>query len=268
VRRDPLSGRLVVTAPGRAGRPGAFPQLEPPPDPNELADCPFCAGKEDRTPPETLRLPDEGAWQVRVVPNLYPAFERQEVVIHTPEHMRSIAELSDGALSLIAEAWKRRAADARGYVHAIVNEGRIAGSSLPHTHSQLVWLGEPPPAVAQEGAMEGVLDGEPVLERDGVAVICPTASVDPYEMRVAPVQPEAGAFASERLPVALHAAAEALRRLRAVEPGAPVNLWLHDGPWWHLHVVPRLTVAAGIELGAGIHVNPLPPAEAAARLRG
>lgn len=258
----------MVIAPGRAGRPGAFPQLEPAPDPGERDDCPFCAGREDRTPPETLRLPEDGDWQVRVVPNLYPAFERQEVVIHTPGHVRSIAELSDDALSLVAEAWRLRVEGAPDYVHAIVNEGRIAGASLPHTHSQLVWLREPPPAVAREGTMDGVLDGEPVLEREGVAVICPAVSADPYEMRIAPVRREASAFASAQLPAALHAAADALRRLRAVEPGAPVNLWLHDGPWWHLHLVPRLTVAAGIELGAEIRVNPLPPAEAAARLRG
>ena len=266
MRRDPLTGRLVVTAPGRAKRPGAFPQLEPPPNPGELEDCPFCAGREDRTPPETLRLPADGGWQVRVVPNLYPAFDRQEVVVHSPDHVRSIADLSDQRLELVAEAWRRRAQGA-GYVHAIVNEGRLAGASLPHTHSQLVWLREPPPAVAQEGAMAGVLDGEPVLELDGVAVVCPAVSADPYEMRIAPVEPETGAYRSEHLGPSLRAAAEALRRLRAVEPAAPVNLWLHDGPRWHLHLVPRLTVAAGIELGAAIHVNSLPVAEAAARLR-
>ncbi len=153
-------------------------------------------------------------------------------------------------------------------MHAIVNEGRIAGSSLPHTHSQLVWLQEPPPAVVIEDEMDAVLDGERVLERHGVTVVCPAVSSDPYEMRIAPVEPEAGAFTSERLAAALQAAAEALRRLRAVEHGVPANLWLHDGPWWHFHLVPRLTVPAGIELGAGIHVNPLPPEEAAARLRG
>jgi UDPglucose--hexose-1-phosphate uridylyltransferase len=208
---------------------------------------------------------------VRVVPNLYPAFERQEVVVHAPYHARSITELSDEQLGLVTEAWRARAnaAQAEGfsYVHAIVNEGRAAGASLPHTHSQLVWLREPPPAVVTESEMAGVTGGELVLEREGVAAVCPDVSSDPYEMRIAPVEPQADAFESGLLATALQTAAESLRRLRALEPGAPANLWLHDGPWWHIHLVPRLTVAAGIELGAGIHVNPLPPAEAAARLR-
>jgi UDPglucose--hexose-1-phosphate uridylyltransferase len=208
---------------------------------------------------------------VRVVPNLYPAFEQQEVVVHAPHHARSIAELSEDALALVADAWRSRAeaASAKGfpYIHAIVNEGRIAGSSLPHTHSQLVWLREPPPAVLGEGEMKGVADGELVLEWDGVVALCPEVSAVPYEVRIAPVTQEGCAFASPLLAPALRLAAEMLRRLRDVEPGTPANLWLHDGPWWHLDLVPRLTVAAGIELGAGIHVNPLPPGEAAARLR-
>ena len=60
----------------------------------------------------------------------------------------------------------------------------------------------------------------------------------------------------------------ALRRLHAVEGPRPVNLWLHAAGHWHLEVLPRLTVLAGLELGAGIYVNTLPPEEAAARLRG
>jgi UDPglucose--hexose-1-phosphate uridylyltransferase len=262
----------VVIAPERARRPGAFPKLEPPPDPDELDVCPFCAGREDRTPPETLRLPAEGDWQVRVVPNLYPAFERQEVVVHTPEHVRSITELSDEALSLVAEVWRSRAAAAReagfAYIHAIINEGKAAGASLPHTHSQLIWFREPPPAVALEGTMDAVTEGELILERERLVALCPAVSADPYEVRVAPASREPDAFASPLLACCLHVAAEVMRRLRAVEPGAPVNLWLHDGPWWHIDIVPRLRVPAGIELGAGIHVNPLPPEEAAARLRG
>lgn len=261
----------MVTAPARAGRPGAFPAIEPPPDPDELKTCPFCAGREGRTPPETLRLPAKGAWQVRVVPNLFPAFERQEVVVHAPEHLRSIAEIGRERLELVAEAWRQRAAAAAAggypYLHALVNEGRAAGASLPHTHSQLVPLREPPPAVVAEGDAAAVLDGEVVLEEAGLVLLCPKVSRSPYELLVAPAEREAAAFSSERLGAALAVAAEGLRRVRSLQPGCPANLWLHDGPWWHVHLVPRLTVAAGIELGAGIDVNQLPAAEAAARLR-
>ncbi|HUH21298.1 MAG TPA: hypothetical protein VLZ09_05455, partial [Gaiellaceae bacterium] len=100
----------MAVAPGRSGRPGAEqPRLGPPTE-EELESCPFCEGREDRTPPEVLALapddrePDTPGWSVRVVPNKYPAFERQEVVVHSPQHRRSIAELGLEQLELVAEA--------------------------------------------------------------------------------------------------------------------------------------------------------------------
>jgi UDPglucose--hexose-1-phosphate uridylyltransferase len=247
--------------------------LVPPPDEAELASCPFCAGHEDRTPPEVLRIGEP--WQVRVVPNLYPALDRQEVVVHVPRHARSLAELDDGELALVAEAWQRRASD-RGtaYVHALVNEGKDAGSSLPHTHSQLVWLAEVPPLVAEErAACAGDCplcrrpgDGLVIAERDGVVLSAAWAARLPYELLVAPIEHETDPWTSPRLAVALALASEGLRRLCEVEGPRPANLWLHDSGHWHLEVVPRLTVMAGLELGAGVYVNTLPPEEAAARL--
>jgi hypothetical protein len=47
----------------------------------------------------------------------------------------------------------------------------------------------------------------------------------------------------------------------------PLNAWLeHDERDWRLVLLPRLTILAGLELGAGVFVNTLPPAEAARRL--
>ena len=86
--------------------------------------------------------PPAGAapWQVRVVPNLYPAFEGQEVVVHTPRHCHFLAELTDDEIAVVAEAWQSRARR-RGRLPARVRERALeAGASLPHTHSQLVWF--------------------------------------------------------------------------------------------------------------------------------
>ncbi len=47
----------------------------------------------------------------------------------------------------------------------------------------------------------------------------------------------------------------------------PINLWLHAGTHWHVEILPRLSVLAGLELGAGIYVNTVPPEDAAGRLR-
>jgi UDPglucose--hexose-1-phosphate uridylyltransferase len=204
-------------------------------------------------------------WRVRVVPNLYPAFPRPEVVIHTPDHHRSLTDLDDEQLALVAEAWRSRALATHGvYLHALVNEGREAGASLPHTHSQLVWLPERPPEA------EHLVDRgrwEVVLERDGLVLACPWVSRLAYECVIAPAEQEAHAFRSELLAPAVQLLADAIRRVRAVAGPAPLNAWVHDGPDWHVELLPRLSVIAGIELGAGWWVNSLPPEEAAGELR-
>jgi UDPglucose--hexose-1-phosphate uridylyltransferase len=250
-----------VIAPERAKRPGAArPPLEPPAA-GELESCPFCAGHEHMTPPQTLILPEQGEWRVRVVPNLYPALERQEVVVHSRRHVRSLAELADDELELIATAWCRRAEAHPGYVHALVNEGREAGSSLPHSHSQLVWLPDPPP-------LQGRPRGETVMESHGLVILCPWASRLPYETVIAPVEPDSRGFESPQLAAALVLLAHVVRRLHALEGPLPLNAWLEHGEDdWRIVLLPRLTVLAGLELGAGIFVNTLPPEEAAARLK-
>jgi UDPglucose--hexose-1-phosphate uridylyltransferase len=214
------------------------------------------------TPPQTLVLPEHGDWSVRVVPNLYPALERQEVVVHSRRHVRSIAELEDAELELAAEAWRRRAQAEPGYVFPLLNEGREAGASLPHSHSQLVWLPDPPRLRARP-------HGETVLEDGGLTVVCPWASRVPYETVVAPLDPEPDALASAKLSAALRLLARIVRRLHAVEGPAPLNAWLEAGHGdWRLVLFPRLTVLAGLELGTEIFVNTVPPEEAAVRLRG
>ena len=86
---------------------------------------------------------------------------------------------------------------------------------------------------------------------------------------VAPETPEGDGLNSERLGSALRLLAELVRRLHALEGPVPLNAWLeHDDRDWRLVLLPRLTILAGLELGAGIFVNTLPPEEAAERLAG
>jgi len=249
-----------VIAPGRAKRPGAARAALDAPTAVELETCPFCAGHEAMTPPQTLVLPEDGEWRVRVVPNLYPALERQEVVVHSRRHVRSLAELEGDEPQLVAEAWQRRAAAHPGYVHALVNEGRDAGSSLPHSHSQLLWLPEPPPGHARPRIEQFHAAG-------GLVAGCPWAGRLPYETVIAPAESDAAGIESELLPGAIRLLCDIVRRLHAVEGPVPLNAWLeHDERDWRLVLLPRLTILAGLELGAGIFVNTLPPEEAAQRL--
>jgi UDPglucose--hexose-1-phosphate uridylyltransferase len=215
---------------------------------------------------------------VRVVPNKYPAFEHQEVVVNSPRHVRSIAELDRAQLELVAEAWRLRAEAAREHgqlVFAGINEGRAAGASLQHSHSQLVWLDAEPPVAHAERRVacricaylrQELADGSRVVEqRDGLVLLCPYAGRAPYECLIAPLEHEPDGF-GPRLGAALDLAAEVLRRL-AEDARRPMNLWLHEAGHWHLELLPRLTVFAALELGAGYYVNTIPPERAAEQLR-
>ena len=214
------------------------------------------------------------------MPNLYPALERQEVVVHVPRHARSLAELDETEVELVASAQyaRRRAAQAEGfaYVLAVINEGRVAGSSLPHSHSQLFWLREPPPEVLAElprlregscGVCEVLRQESFEIARRGDAVmLAAPAGRAPYEIVIAPKE-HTDEPTEEGLVDSALLLRDGIRRLRAVEGPVPLNAWLHTGGHWHLELVPRLTVFAGLELGAGIYVNSLAPEEAAQRLR-
>ena len=225
--------------------------------------CPFCAGNEHLTPPEVLRLGDgPTGWGVRVVPNLYPALERQEVVVHATEHVETFAELAPRSIDWVAEAWQRRARDAGGNFFAFVNEGRAAGASQTHSHSQLAWL--PEPVATKSGLPELV----PILEQDGLIAGCPVVGRVPYELLIAPAVAEPSGLASDLLAPALRLLAELIARLRRVYGRELAwNAWLLDGRHWRIEALPRTTRLAGLELGAGVYVHGVPPEQAAVRLK-
>src|SRR5579863_7377902 len=92
--------------------------------------CPFCPEKTDFKS-ALLRLPQEGPTLVSVFPHPDPLFrvegdpERRadgiydqmqpvgadEIVIETPEHNRTLEELTDEQILLVMEAWGNRVED-------------------------------------------------------------------------------------------------------------------------------------------------------------
>jgi len=129
-----------------------------------VANCPFCPGNEDKTPPEVLRVPDgDGKWQVRVVPNKFAALAREsqltrtihrsrrsiagfgihDVIIETPDHSHVIALMDDAHVANMLRAYKSRydelSLDPRiAHITIFKNHGLDAGTSLEHPHSQLI----------------------------------------------------------------------------------------------------------------------------------
>ncbi len=324
-RRDPILREWVIIAPERARRPSDFPQ----PDlPSNGALCPFCEGNESFTPPEIAAIrrpgsaPDGPGWQVRVVPNRFPALrvERElvarpyglfdvtsgvgahEVIIETPEHVRSLATLPEQHVRAVVRMYYDRIQDLSQdsrLKHVVVfkNVGAAAGASLYHSHSQLIGLPIVPPRVEAElrGAEayhkqrgrcvycdivyeELDRDERVVLDLPQIVAVCPYASRFPFEVWLLPKQhicrfQQSSDVLLEELATALKLV---LLKLDLVLEQPAFNFVLHTSPYgggdlpyyhWHLEIMPRLVGVAGFEFGSGVHINPAAPETAAAFLR-
>jgi UDPglucose--hexose-1-phosphate uridylyltransferase len=328
LRIDPLTGLRAIIAGERASRPGAFSSKideRPPIDPDK---DPFAEGNEDRTPPEVWALranggaADSPGWAVRVVPNLYPALGPgdpdavddplrsgrgmpelftsrpavggHEVIVNSPKPVTTLADLDPDDVATAMDAWRTRmsAHASAAYTHLIVNEGVPAGSSLPHTHSQLYALPFVPAAVARErerftayfertqgrNLLEDLLQEEVrrrerivSIDREAVA-ICPFASRVPFQLQIIPRRPRARFEDDGPLAGALlHQVLGRLANVLGAVP--PLNLWVRTAPrgsesfCWRIDLLPRLTHLAGLELGTGVNLNIVPPERAAELLR-
>jgi UDPglucose--hexose-1-phosphate uridylyltransferase len=104
VRIDQLTGLRAILAPGRAERPDAFQPEPARARPDAVETCPFCEGREDRTPPEVWAdrpgggEPDSPGWLARAVPNLYPALgSESDPDGEAPEAARTESTMSASA---------------------------------------------------------------------------------------------------------------------------------------------------------------------------
>jgi len=223
-----------------------------------------------------------------------PATGAHEVIVNTPRSVDSLLDLGEEGLASAMEVWRERmrAHDGAPCRHLIVNEGKEAGASLPHTHAQLYVLPFVPAAVARErerfGAyfertqgrnlLEDLLTEEVrrrervvVVDREAI-VICPFASAAPFQLQVIPRRPVAR-FEDEG-PLGAAALYEALGRLAEVLGALPpFNLWVRTAPsgadsfCWRIDLLPRLAQPAGLEMGTGVWLNAVTPERAAESLR-
>ena len=165
-------------------------------DPDPSRPCPFCPGSTEIALPPIDSTGNEDDWRMRVLPNLYPAFDgvdslavrnlgpvhvmaeasgTHEVFVFTPSHIRGMTEFSDATCADMMVTLKKRLLDHAStdnirYTQAIVNHGREAGASLAHPHGQLLGL----PFVPGE-----ILDEERAFVRfEGGCILCATVEAE------------------------------------------------------------------------------------------
>jgi UDPglucose--hexose-1-phosphate uridylyltransferase len=304
LRNDLVTGRLVLLAPRRSARPHTVPAV---PTASAPVDCPFCPNHEHETPPEVARRgagdPDTPGWRVRVVPNLYPivggphaepgATGAHEVAIMSPDHARDLGALDDGEVTELFDVLRDRArvhADAGlAHVQVLVNQGRGAGASIAHPHAQILAIDFVPPAVI-DGVHRFEAARTDVVASDAAASVpqgghvtsepaltwCPWAAASPFETRI--TTPDAGprfeAAPDDSLAAVAIATRQVVAAAQAILGAIAYNVVVHNGPahgdqpfHWYVTVAPRIAIVAGFELGTGVFVNTVTPADAADLLK-
>jgi UDPglucose--hexose-1-phosphate uridylyltransferase len=279
LRKDPVTGRWVIISTTRGKRPSDFEQ-----DTRRekiSITCPFCPGNEKLTPPEITasRNPGTGAntpgWQVRVIPNKFPAlgidtalvkkgagiydvttgFGAHEVIVETPEHDKTIHELSQDEIRNILAICQNRIEDLHRdmrlrYVLLFRNDGPQAGASLDHPHSQIIATPITPKRVKEElvGAQEyfktkercvfcDIINQEKdtgeriVFENDHFISFCPFASRFPFEIWLLPKQHELNFYGSRNHLTDLAQAFKiTMAKLAAALNNPQYNYLVHSGP--------------------------------------
>jgi UDPglucose--hexose-1-phosphate uridylyltransferase len=168
LRRDPVVGRWVIM---ETERPNSPEDYEAETHIQQGGPCPFCYGNENMTPTEIDSYRDLNTqantpgWQVRVVPNKFPALRIEgdidrrglgiydlsngigahEVLVETPYHDKDIPDLMNDEVEKIISMCCRRSLDLVKdkrfkYIMIFKNYGPAAGASLEHPHTQLIAL--------------------------------------------------------------------------------------------------------------------------------
>jgi UDPglucose--hexose-1-phosphate uridylyltransferase len=329
LRQDPTTKEWVIIAKERSKRPNDFKKVKPVIEkPPYQENCPFCPGNEHLTPHETLAYraggaADSKAWWVRVVPNKFSALitegslERKEenkffrmmdgvgiheVVIESPIHNQLLPLMEDKQIEEVLLAYRERYLALREdlrikLIIIFKNHGEAAGTSLDHTHSQLVGTAVVPSNIRKklEEATryyddrgrcvycdliqkEIAFGKRIVMDSETFVVLQPFASRLPFETWIIPKAHQAsfGLISIGDSKQFAKVLKTTLSKLYSKLNNPDYNYVIHTAPikdeqedyyHWHLQIIPRLTTPAGFEMGSGIYINVSLPEETAQFLR-
>ncbi|TAL20250.1 hypothetical protein EPN90_01400 [Patescibacteria group bacterium] len=302
IRRDQIENRLVIVAPARGRRPHGVLRTSPP-EQHSSKPCVLCPSRLDREPFHLI-LPDtRGSWRIKVVDNKFPAvsladrraYGLHELVVETPLPRRRFENFSVREISDILSVYAARLAVMRQtrklrYAAVYKNVGELAGSSLPHAHSQIIATVVVPPAVQSRRARFKLAwrrrrhcpycalaraekkGARRIGESPGSVAFAPHAAAFPFEAWILPSSHRTSL--TEFNNQELQGAATLLKKIVGflARRRLAYNVVLDElfgAKEMHLaiKVLPRGTFWAGLELTNGVIVNPISPEVAAAEYR-
>ncbi|HEX2948204.1 MAG TPA: galactose-1-phosphate uridylyltransferase [Armatimonadota bacterium] len=225
-----------------------------------------------------------------------------EVIIETQKHNLDPSTVSRNQLAEVLWAYRERYLDLRKdsrfkYILIFRNHGKVAGASLEHPHSQLIATPMIPIDVVNEiqGAdryfqyhdrciwcdmIQQELSNmvRVVNQTEHFVAFEPFASKYPFETWLLPKKHQSSfsTMTRERVEEFGGLMQDALGRISRCLNSPPYNFAIHNAPCgreesetfhWHMVIMPRLTIAAGFEMGTGIYINVTSPEDAARYLR-
>ncbi len=279
---DVRTQRWVIIAGVRAKRPDeSLPASQGDALQTKTA-CPFCPGNEAATPSEVYRIgpgeKDKPGWQVRVIPNKFPITDIHEVIIHSPSDADDVEHLPVDQVARILTAYRDRyrAHESDGQVIIFCNHGFHAGASLKHPHAQLVVV----PKQINLDALSREPIANVVVENTFFVTYCPDFSQWPYETWIAPKAEGArfGDTADSQLQDLAAILQKILQKMEKIYLASPIkardrsdmfvyNYYIYHGQNWFIRIIPRFIHRAGFELGTGLNVNVVDPADAAKEIQ-
>jgi UDPglucose--hexose-1-phosphate uridylyltransferase len=226
-----------------------------------------------------------------------------EVIIETPEHSATIGTITDEQAGEIILMYLDRFRDLKKdkrfeFITCFRNRGEQAGASLLHPHSQLIATPMVPGQLRQRLEMafryyddhgacvfcqmmkkEAEDGARIVLENEEFVAFEPFAARVPFETWVMPREHRSdfegiSSDEAKALGITLNAV---LGRIYEKLDDPDYNYIVRSEPLredhgsyfhWFVQILPRLTTAAGFEMGSGMYINPLAPERAAEFLRG
>ncbi|MFH1642132.1 MAG: galactose-1-phosphate uridylyltransferase [Nanoarchaeota archaeon] len=300
VRKDYILDRYVYYAPERSKRVKEFQKARS----VNKGLCFFCPGNEKTTPPEIGRIENNGVWIIRWFLNKFPIVEDKkgnskktkilfkgpaygihEVIVETQYHEKQLWDLSKNHIQKILEVYKNRVNELSKvkkikYIDIFKNHGILAGTSLVHSHSQVVALDKIPPLVKEEiNALKrykkcpycNIIKAElktkrKCFENETMGAIAPYASRFNFEVWIFPKRhvqniTDLNEFETDDL-------ADILKKilLKLKKFNIDYNFYLHSGDkdfHFHIEVCPRIATWAGFELSTNMIVNSVTPESAA-----
>jgi len=311
IRKDPILNKWVVLNDRRKLRPHDI-QSAPVPAALPDANCPFCKGHEEKTPAEIGRMMDDnGEWTMRWFENSFGAldlskernlvedeglyvhggaFGHTEVIVETPEHGKQLWDLSLQDITNLLTIYMNRIdkleqLEGIDYVQVFKNHGKQAGTSLTHSHSQVMALPQIPPSVQEildvmeENThcpfcllLSQESEGPRVcFENSECIALAPYASQFEYEVTIYPKQHISKLSEMDNLVLLADCIKNVLAKLKSLN--ADFNMYMVYAPLGrdaHLqvHFCPRRSLWAGFELATGMIVNSVYPEDAAQWYRG